>query len=102
MRAWILVLALTGAACHHKNEPATTPTPDASRSRNGAGPSGVSAARPLTRGSWALVSLHGRAAAPGNHGKPLTVRFGSDGTVTGFGGCHDYTAKYANRSDELR
>ena len=101
MSAWILVLALTGAACH-KKDPDTAPTPDASRSRSGPGPAGVTPARNLTRGSWALVTLHGRAAAPGHRGKPLTVRFAPDGTVTGFAGCHGYTAKYANKADEIR
>jgi heat shock protein HslJ len=102
MKAWLVVLALAGAACHHKTEPSTRPTPDRSPSREGSGPAGVTLARNLTRGSWALVTLHGRPAAPGNRGKPLTVRFAPDGTVTGFGGCNGYTAKYANRAEEIR
>jgi len=97
-----VVLTLAGAACHHQKEPSTTPTPDASHSRGGNGPTGVAPARNLTRGSWALVTLHGRPAAPGNRGKPLTVRFAPDGTVIGFGGCNGYTGKYANRADEIR
>src|SRR5262245_34946041 len=100
MRSWLVVLALAGAACHHRKDPSTTPTPDSARGGNA--PTGVAPARNLTRGSWTLVTLHGRPMAPGTRGKPLTVRFGPDGTVTGFGGCNGYTAKYANRAEEIR
>jgi heat shock protein HslJ len=62
----------------------------------------VTPARGLTRTGWALVTLHGRPAAPGNRGKSLTVRFSPDGTVTGFAGCNGYSAKYANSGDDLR
>ncbi len=102
MKPWLAVLLVIGAACHHHKEPSTTPIPESSRSREAGGPKGVSPARVLTHSGWSLVSLHGRPAAPGNRGKPLTIRFAPDGTVTGFGGCHGYSAKYANGAEEIR
>lgn len=55
----------------------------------------AAATSPLTAATWeAFLINDGKGALVNVINVPVTARFGIDGTVTGSGGCNDYTASY--------
>ena len=54
---------------------------------------------PIRDREWTLTSLEGVSILPG--GPPPTIRFGSDGRLSGNGGCNMIGAAYAIDGDKL-
>ena len=54
---------------------------------------------PLAGTSWRLVELNGQ---PVIGTEPLTLNFGTDGRVSGYGGCNQFSGEYSQNGASLR
>ena len=54
---------------------------------------------PLAGTSWRLVELNGQ---PVIGTEPLTLNFGTDGRVSGYGGCNQFSGEYRQNGASLR
>lgn len=61
------------------------------QAQGGSGPS-------LAGSSWRLVELNGQ---PGVGTEPLTLSFGADGQVSGYGGCNQFSGPYTQSGSSL-
>ena len=73
----VIALSLV-LGCQHQASSATTP------------PIGSD----LFNYTWVLRSLNGQPTTLGVNGREATLRFGTDGIATGFGGCNRFRATY--------
>ena len=54
---------------------------------------------PLAGTSWRLIELNGQPVAGT---EPLTLSFGTDGQVSGYGGCNQFSGPYTQSGASLR
>jgi len=87
IRSVTLVAALGAALGCHRAGPSTQATPLGSD---------------LFNYTWILRSLNGQPTTLGVNGRDPTLRFGTDGVATGFGGCTRFRSTYRVDGERLR